>query len=479
MSSWLSQAFGFFFKIDKRDRLKFFFLTMSYCVIVAGYTIVKELKDSIFIKVVGADYLPWAKIISMVALVPAILFYSYLVDKLRRYQLLYLYSLIYGVLGILFCYFLSDPTIGIANTDASPYRLLGWLFYFFIEGYSPFVVSVFWAFANSVTSPQEAKKNYGLMVSGSKLGGMASAGFAWYFLGLSVFHGMPLSMVLKHQVLMILSFSLLLIVPLLIFWLIKKVPGNELHGYEAVYQLEKKRQPEQEKEAAKRTWGGLSMLVKQPYVMGIFGMILFYEIVNVVLGYQRLIGANEASCDLAGLNCILFQQIFFVHFVGFLISFFGTTALLRRFGERRALLLIPIATGILLLFFMFGAVFAGSLSKAYIIAFAFIGIRAINYAISYPVRESLYIPTVKEIKFKSKSWIDAFGTKVAKGIGSQFNIIARVLAKNFGSYAFELAHSIFFSVIIGLWFVVAYLLGKRYAKAVAHDEVIGETKKVH
>ncbi len=476
MSSRLAHVIGSIFRIDPKERLKFFFLTSTYFFIVAGYTIVKDLKDSIFIKIVGIEYLPWAKIISMVALVPAILFYSYLVDRLRRYQLLYLYSLLYGLVGILFCYFLGDPVVGINNTDVSPYRIVGWLFFFFIEGYSPFIVSVFWAFANSISNPEEAKKNYGLMVSGSKLGGMVSAGFAWYFLSLSSIFGINMSNVVKHQVLMLLSFGLLLIIPILVYLLIKKVPGKDLHGYEAVYQLEKKRHPEEEK--ATRMFGGLTMLVKQPYVLGIFGMILFYEIINVVLAYQRLVGATEASCDLAGLNCILYQQIFFVHFIGFLISFFGTTALLRKFGERRCLLFIPVITGILLLCFMLGIFMSFGFSKNLMIALAFVGVRAVNYAISYPVRESLYIPTIKEIKFKSKSWIDAFGTKVAKGVGSQFNIFAQMLLKNFGMYAVEVAHSIFFGVIIGLWFTVAYFLGKRYVKAIDNNEVIGDAQQI-
>ena len=120
---------------------------------------------------------------------PAILFYSFLVDRLRRYQLLYVYSIFYGIVGFVFALLLKSSGHWLTNTDSSPHRIFGWLFYFFVEGYSPFMVSVFWAFANSVTDPEEAKKNYGLMVSGSKLGGMVSAGFAWVILS----HSNPLA----------------------------------------------------------------------------------------------------------------------------------------------------------------------------------------------------------------------------------------------------------------------------------------------
>ena len=69
-------------------------------------------------------------------------------------------------------YLVGHPEIGIANTETSPYRLFGWVFYFLNEGYSPFVLSVFWAYVNSVNNPTSAKKHYGLMIASSKLGGI-------------------------------------------------------------------------------------------------------------------------------------------------------------------------------------------------------------------------------------------------------------------------------------------------------------------
>jgi AAA family ATP:ADP antiporter len=96
-------------------------------------------------------------------------------------------------------------------------------------------------------------------------------------------------------------------------------------------------------------------------------------------------------------------------------------------------------------------------------------LRAINYAFSWPLRESLYIPTVKEIKFKSKSWIDAFGSKFAKSSGSALNI----LAKWIGPASYFATYSFFFTGIIGLWVGTAFLLGRRFERAVAKSEVIG------
>lgn len=467
MSSIIAKTFNFLFRVDKQERAKLFFLTASYFFLIGSYTVIKEIKDSIFITVVGEDYLPWAKIAAIFVLIPAIVFYSYLVDKMRRYYLLYFYASLFGFGGLCFAYFLSDPVIGIANSVSDPMRIFGWLFYFFVEGYSPFLISVFWAFANSITNPEAAKKNYGLMVSGSKLGGMITAAMAWYLFDCK--HLVNLTGVIKHQILLVVASLFLLFIPLFIYLLMKKVPGKFLHGYEAVYQAEKEHSKEQEQSKEKEKislFSGLSLILKQPYVLGIFSMIFFYEVINVILSYQRLLLAKGASNDISDLSCALFKQIFMVHLFGCLISLFGTNALLRYFGERRSLLLVPVIVGVLLLFFMLNNTFGA-------VGMVYIGLRALNYAISYPVRESLYIPTIKEIKFKSKSWIDSFGSKLAKGFGSGFNIFAKSMFNNHGLAVFMGIHYAFFVVIIGLWFVASYLLGNRFQKAVSRNEVIG------
>jgi ATP/ADP translocase len=103
------------------------------------------------------------------------------------------------------------------------------------------------------------------------------------------------------------------------------------------------------------------------------------------------------------------------------------------------------------------------------VGIAYILLKALNYAFASPLRESLYIPTTKLIKFKSKSWIDSFGTKFAKSVGATYSGISA----NLIGTAAVLSNSIFFAVIIGLWMIVANLLGRRYEVAVEKGEVIG------
>ncbi len=363
-----------------------------------------------------------------------------------------------------FTYLVAHPVIGITNTDASSTRLFGWFFYFFIEGFSPFVVSVFWAFANSVYNPNEAKNNYAFIVTASKIGGMLSAATAWLIFSCYASGERLFSDVIGHQVILGIFSLLVLCIPILIRLLIVKVPGRALHGYEAVYQFEKEKKKEKKKK--ENVFSGLMLLLKWPYIFGIFGMLFFYEVVSTVLSYHRLSIAQGISRDISGVSCFLFKVAFFQHALGIVISLLGTRTLLKFLGERICLLLIPGVTMLILIYFTFSytpfAVIAGLML-----------LQAVNYAFAQPVRESLYIPTVKDIKFKSKSWIDAFGSRFAKGVGSSFNIMADALGSGF----FFTVHSIFFGGIITLWMGTAYLMGRRYVSAIENNEVIGLEKE--
>ena len=102
--------------------------------------------------------------------------------------------------------------------------------------------------------------------------------------------------------------------------------------------------------------------------------------------------------------------------------------------------------------------------------YVFIGLGSINYSLSSPLRESLYIPTMKAVKFKAKSWIDTFGTKVSKAFGS---VVVDIVQHFFAETSIlGLVYGAFFSSLMGLWFVVSFFLGKKYQSAVAKNEII-------
>jgi AAA family ATP:ADP antiporter len=470
MGSMLKRFFSSLVSIDPEERSKVLYLAISFFLIIGVYTLSKELKDAVFVNVVGVDYQPLAKLLSMFILIPAIFLYARLVDVLKRHQLLYVYAGVYGIVGLLFSYYLTHPIIGLVNTDSSPYRIFGWLFYFFMEGFSPFVVGVFWAFVNSISSPDSVKNNYPIIIIGSKLGGIAMSLGAWLFLSTSIMTGSAIEFdAYNHQMILAFCSLCLLVIPLIIYRLIVVVPKYNMHGYEASYQEAKQYKKEhkgEKKPLFSSMLSGLRLLLKHPYVFGIFAVGFFYELINQVFNFDRLVFGKQTANTITGMSTFLITQALLVHIIGLVVVLFGTRTVLRYLGEKWSLILVPTVAGCAILFYLLAP-------SGFSATLAFVVIRSVNYAFATPLRESLYIPTIKEVQFKSKSWIDGFGSKFAKTTAAGFNYSFKALE----GVALISAKSSFFAVAIGLWVVIAYLLGKRFEDVVENDEVIGRSKR--
>ncbi len=315
--------------IKKDERVKVLLLSLSFFCIIGTYTVVRTLKDSLFTSIVGGkESLAVAKLWSMILLIPAILLFSKLVDIMRRAQLLTLYSVIYGVGGLVIGYYITHPTIGLPNTEQSVDRIFGWLVYFFMDGFNPFVVGLFWSFTHSVTSPESAKSNYPIMVAASKFGGVVATSFAcWWLTRTDYVTGQQLlSDAVNHQILFYITSALLLMVPLLVAMMIYFVPSKIMHGYEAAYKFEKQNAKEEKKSIHQNWWSGikknvegLTLMVKYPYVMGILGVVSFWEVVNVYVNIERVAMAGKASLTISQKTASLLGDDFWVHAVGLLL----------------------------------------------------------------------------------------------------------------------------------------------------------------
>jgi ATP:ADP antiporter, AAA family len=452
-----------FLKLSKEETKKIVWLALAFFCVIGGYTILKEMKDSLFVTLSGVDSMFMAKIISLCALIPATLLYAKLVDSVSRYKLLWIYTTVYAVGGLIIALLLNTSSVGLLSNEITMSRkVFGWFIYLFYEGANPFVVSLFWSFSNSITSPGSAKRGYAVMTSGAKLGGMTTAGIAWVLFNFSGAHAW-VSDVWVYQFLLAGASLLLWCAPYIIYKLRKGSSEQSLHGYEAAYQVDHKKEEKGERKTG--ILSGLWMMKKHSYIFGIFGMIFFYELINVVLGVQRLVIMEGAAKSLSGFSGSLFGQRFLMHSLGFAISFFGTRPLINKLGERVCLLLIPIIMSTLLLIFM---LFYNE--QAVLIVFMLIG--TLNYAFASPLRESLYIPTVRDIRFKSKAWIDSFGTKFSKGCGALIIGVVQYFAVT-GSPLFMSLYSAIFASISGLWILLAYFLGKKYDDLVKNNKVVG------
>ena len=441
--------------VKKEFRLKVFFLATSFFMLMVCQAIWRPLKNAVFLTMVGVKQIPTAKMLLIFPVIILIIIYSKLVDWLRRHHLFYWFTITFALIGFVMCYFLIHPVYGIANTTKSAYRLFGWIFYFYMESFGAFMSAVFWSFANSVNKPKDAKNYYSIFVTGSKLGGMLGAGTLYYIAACTNLT----SLVLVPSCLAAGCFALLGAATS-IFMLMKFVPGYLMHGYEAAYQYEKKKKKEKTSiwKSIKQAFDGILSIFKNPYVFGIFAIIMSYETIIVIIDYLVSVLAAKNNPTAGGLISFFSLYMLLMHSLGLLIALFGTAPIQRFLGVRISLFVNPLVCIIALPIIFF-------FPNINVLFYSLIILRAFNYGLNHPTREALFIPTTKAIKFKAKAWTDAFGSRISKASGSFMN--------KYLLMGFVRQSSLFCLAVSFLWLPVAYLLGKKYFKAISNNEVIG------
>ena len=448
MTDRLKKLLGFSFSTIQADILKVLLLSAAFFFISWAFTSINELKDAFFITFVGKESLKWAKFWSIFILIPGIALYSYLVDRFATSSLIAIYCTIYGFacLGGAYCLLEKFPS--------SAKAVFGWLFYFLMEGFHPFVIGLFWAFLTSISTPEESKKNYVFIIGAIQLGGIASALFSW-----KIIKNNNYSALVAHQIILFFSAIALFSVPFFITLLFKHIPHRYLIGYAALDKEQKTLRKNKGILKSIGTW--LKLLTNNPYLLGIFGMLFFWEVISIVFSYQRLIAGANLHKDLSSLTGLFFEQVFFLNSIGLAIVLLGSGPLINKLGHKICLMLTPLSMGGLLAYYLLYPS-TTSLSAVYVL------LRAINFAFAAPLRESLYIPTSSETRFKLKSFIDVFGSRFAKGVGSYYNIFTAALIES----SLFAAHSIFFTIIIVFWTLSAYFLGRKFEKAITNNQTI-------
>lgn len=437
-----------------------------FALIIGVYWTLRPLKDAIFIQLVDKMALPYAKTISVLALLPLVIFYTKLLEHTSREKMLVILPAFYGIAVLLFSvlmYFAQGTPSEIASR---PYallmgtKILGYVWYFFVESFGSLAVALFWAFAADTTDPISAKRGFPLVVALGQIGGIICPyGIA----------GLPHRLGLETDTLsmVILGMLTLAIIPFYKLFL-KVTPRELLTSYHGSKEKEKKIEISKATSSKPGFLDGLKLILKHKYLMGIFMVNFIYEIIITIFDYNfKLSAATEYS----GVALTNYLSIYgsSVNFISLLCLLLGISNITRYLGIRTALALMPIIVGLALFSFLT----VDSLSFLFILM---VGSKAINFALNGPALKQLYIPTTTDVRFKAQAWIETFGARASKEVGSIFNMSLKPLQTAFGelagkSYYLGLSAMIGFPLLI-LWFFAAIYLSNKYQKAIEAKKVI-------
>ena len=410
------------------------------------------MKDSIFSAIVGVNNIPYAKMLSLCFIVPLVLLYGKLIDWFPRQKVFYGIVLTYSALALAFMFAFMHPTIGLANTVEDSSRIIGWIWYVFVESYGSLIVALFWAITTDITLPAAAARGFPVIMLFAQFGQIAGP----FFLNTK-------SLGLTSSAPIVGICALLTFLTGVVFWIFMRVvPASQLQGYHGKHEGEKE----------PGFFEGLKLLLSQGYLLGIFVIITAFEAIITVFDFHLKTSAKAAFPTEAANQAYLAKFAWTTGIVSTLCVWFGINEIQRKLGVKASLLLLPllIGSGMLLLR-------ANPLSLT-VIFWIMVFSKAINYALNSPTIKQLYIPTTKDTKYKATAWIEMFGSRGAKALGSGINTVKKTMLTKFGG-DLTLATPAFLSVAGGLsgvmilvWLFVAVFVAKKYQKAVDNNEVV-------
>ncbi len=404
--------------------------------------------------------LPFAKTVSVIALLPLVMFYTRLLEKTSREKMLAILPIFYGVAIVVFSLFMLQfqaPAEVIANRPLFllvTTKVIGYLFYIFVESFGSLVIALFWAFATDTTNAGPAKKGFPLVVAIGQMGGIIFP----YSIG-----GLPHRLGLSTDTLsmMCLGVLTLLIVPMVRYFL-RATPSHLLTSFHGKNEatLESKQEP--------GFLEGLKLLLKNRYLLGIFAANFIYEVVVTIFDFNFKIAASSEYTGVALSNYLSIYGSS-VNVVSLLCLLLGISNVTRFLGIGVALAAMPVIVGGALLGFL-------TMNSLTFLFALMVGSKAINYALNGPALKQLYISTTPDVKFKAQAWIETFGSRSSKQAGSMFNMSLAPLQATFGTLAGK-SHYLMLSGILcfpllGLWLIIAIFLGRSFRKAVQGNTVI-------
>lgn len=411
--------------LPREQRAKAALLSSWFFVTVAILWLLKPVRVASLLSHLGAAETPYVRLASVVAVGAVVLFYSLVVNRLSRINVVrWSHGIFAAVLVAFWLAFRWWPSLGAT-------RAFVWAVYILVDIYSVVMIEIFWTYTNDIVTSAESNQLYAFIGLGGILGGTVGGVFVDVFaraIG-------PINLLVICAVLVLGSAQLGVLTD-------RVLHPPQRHVAPA---------PQKKRTLATALEGAREVRASR-YLMLMVGVVIAYEIaatladfgVNVVFEHEF---TNEV--DLVKMYGRL----------GWIVS--GTAIIAQLvlvpflLPAKRAALLLPPA---IMLAGAVGVVILPVIATAVVLAAAD---RGLNYSIQQATKESLYVPLNDAQKYKAKAFIDMFVDRMAKAVAAFF-LIAIVRASG-ESVRVSLAIS---CVAMVVWLGSARRLGAYWHKGI-------------
>lgn len=360
---------------------------LFWFLVIVVFQMLKPLKTGYFVEHLGARVELYAKLANIGVAIVAVAVFSWLYDRLGSWRLIL--SLVTGFAAVLLGFAV------VLGREGGPSEAVNWSFYLFGDVWTTIWVTTFWAYLNEMTRTEQSKRLYGPIGGGAAIGGLLGTGVV---AGLVERVGAPPLLV---------GASVATLVLALLAWRIEVLAARPDapvgRGQEAEIQVREDEGEKKENAAIE----GAKIAVASKFIFSIVMVVFLYEFASQILDYQFKTALETVQGETA-------TQAFYadvgviINTINVVTQFFLVAFVIRKFGMTVALLVTPVA---MLLasgaYFTVPALWAASTLT--------ISDNALNYSMNQTARETLFVPTEDDVKYKARAFANMFVQRFGKG----------------------------------------------------------------
>jgi len=400
----------------RRDEWPRFLLAFSYFFfLLAGYFMLRPIRGAVAAN--HSDSLHWLYTATFVLMLLIVPIFGWLVSKFRRGRF---------IPGI-YLFFISNLVFfALAFEGDTTSDWIQYGFYVWLSVFNLFVVSIFWSFMADIFQPDQAQRLFGSIMAGGSLGAISGP----------VLTANWVESIGSGGVMTLAAICLLVATAFAIV----------LGRLERLQHLE-----EPAKIIGGSIWEGAVRVFKSKYLLLICLLMLSHNLTSTflynglaVLVNENIIGFDERTRFFSFVDLI-------VQILAFLFQFLITSRLVIYLGMPRTAILPPILLAV-------GFTLLGS--SLGLVLFAAVGVaqRALNYGLLGPVKEMLFTVVDREIKYKSKNFID---TVIYRGS----DVTASWIFKGLMTAGLSISQVAWLYIpVMVIWGAGAWHLGKAYTQ---------------
>jgi AAA family ATP:ADP antiporter len=417
------RALGVLARVEPGETLGVLLMAANVFTLLTTYYLLKTVREPLILLGGGAEVKSYAAAGQALLLIPFVKAFTWLSQRVGRLRLA----------AVVTAFFASNLVVfHVLGRAGVP---LGVPFYLWVGIFNISAVAQFWAMAADLYAPEQGKRLFAIIGVGSSLGATFGARLAR-----ALYAGVgPFGLMLVAAGGLVLALGL-----------------TALAQRNIAHQAARARNNDQPLGPG----GGFALVAGDRYLQLVALFVVLINVVNTtgeyVLDRTMLAAAHQQTALAVPLFVAAYKARYFewVNLIGMALQLFAVSRVYRLVGVRGALLVVPFIA-----LAGYGSIALAPLLP--LVLAAKVAENGLDYSLQNTTRQTLFLPTSREAKYKAKAVIDTFLVRTGDVLSAGIVWLGHHFA--LGPRPFALANT----VLVGGWLLVALALGRKHESLVA------------